>query len=311
MTAASTLPDGVRVLERGWLSSNNILCSGDDRAVSVIDTGYGSHSQQTVALVAAALNGGVVSQIACTHLHSDHCGGVAALKRAHPNAAVWIPPGEASIVQDWEASRLRYAATDQLCEQFHFDALLQPGTVWPAGTCRWQVLAAPGHDPHSVVLYEPQLELLVSADALWEDGFGVVFPEIDGIDAFDEVHDTLDMIAGLRVRTVIPGHGGPFSDVGGALERASLRLSVFRSNPARHASHAAKVLTKFKLLEWQRIELERLLEWIEQTPSFVAIQQRYFSAASPRDFATGLVDSLVKAGAAKSHGAFVENAERS
>jgi glyoxylase-like metal-dependent hydrolase (beta-lactamase superfamily II) len=193
-----SLPDAVRVLERGWLSSNNVVCLGDAGQASVIDTGYGSHADQTVALVSAAIGGRTLSQIACTHLHSDHCGGVAALTRAYPSAGVWIPPGEAGLVREWDAERLSYAATGQLCERFRYDSLLEPGSAWIAGTLSWQVLAAPGHDPHSVILYEPHWELLVSADALWENGFGVVFPAIEGVDAFGEVRDTLNLIAGLR-----------------------------------------------------------------------------------------------------------------
>ena len=35
------------------------------------------------------------------------------------------------------------------------------------------------HDPESIVLYQPGLRVLISADALWENGFGVVFPELE------------------------------------------------------------------------------------------------------------------------------------
>jgi glyoxylase-like metal-dependent hydrolase (beta-lactamase superfamily II) len=44
-----------------------------------------------------------------------------------------------------------------------------------------------GHDPHSVILFEPVSRVLISADALWERGFGVIFPELEGVEAFDEV----------------------------------------------------------------------------------------------------------------------------
>jgi hypothetical protein len=35
------------------------------------------------------------------------------------------------------------------------------------------------------VLFEPQ-GASISADALWENGFGVVFPELEGADAFEK-----------------------------------------------------------------------------------------------------------------------------
>ena len=47
---APTLPPNLRIFERGWLSSNNILICGDD-ACALIDSGYVSHAPQTLALV--------------------------------------------------------------------------------------------------------------------------------------------------------------------------------------------------------------------------------------------------------------------
>ncbi|MFM6922820.1 MAG: MBL fold metallo-hydrolase, partial [Polynucleobacter victoriensis] len=48
------LPAGIKVFERGWLSANNILFwSNDD--VSIVDTGYVAHQEQTLSLVRNAL----------------------------------------------------------------------------------------------------------------------------------------------------------------------------------------------------------------------------------------------------------------
>jgi glyoxylase-like metal-dependent hydrolase (beta-lactamase superfamily II) len=134
----------------------------------------------------------------------------------------------------------------------------------------WQVHAAPGHDPHSVVLFEPQDRILISADALWENGFGVVFPELEGDSAFADVAATLDVIEHLAPRTVIPGHGPVFTDAARALDGARKRLDGFVRNPAKHALYAAKVLLKYKLLEWQQIALADLLAWARATPYFGA-----------------------------------------
>ena len=48
------LPPSMHVLERGWLSSNNVLFTGKQRAV-IVDTGYCTHQQQTLALVQSTL----------------------------------------------------------------------------------------------------------------------------------------------------------------------------------------------------------------------------------------------------------------
>jgi glyoxylase-like metal-dependent hydrolase (beta-lactamase superfamily II) len=99
------------------------------------------------------------------------------------------------------------------------------------------------------VLFEAGSRTLISADALWENGFGVVFPELEGEQAFDEVGATLDLIEALAPLTVVPGHGPVFSFSGEVMARARQRLDSFVLDPVRHAQHAGKVLMKFKLLE--------------------------------------------------------------
>src|SRR5690606_6700204 len=74
--------NGLTVLERGWLSSNNVLihaAPGEPGAV-LVDSGHVVHAEQTVALVRHALRAGEpLVRVVNTHLHSDHCGGNAAL----------------------------------------------------------------------------------------------------------------------------------------------------------------------------------------------------------------------------------------
>ena len=99
------------------------------------------------------------------------------------------------------------------------------------------------------MLYAAQPRLLISADALWENGFGVIFPELGGESGFAEQQAVLEAIAKLDIATVIPGHGTPFANVEVALERAFSRLAWLRADPARNARNALKVLIVFKLLE--------------------------------------------------------------
>jgi glyoxylase-like metal-dependent hydrolase (beta-lactamase superfamily II) len=61
----------------------------------------------------------------------------------------------------------------------------------PARRRAWEVHAAPGHDPHSIILFDPISRTLISADALWENGFGIAFPELAGEPSFGEVAATL------------------------------------------------------------------------------------------------------------------------
>jgi glyoxylase-like metal-dependent hydrolase (beta-lactamase superfamily II) len=301
------LPASIRVFERGWLSSNNILIVGRD-ASALIDSGYCIHAGQTVALVEAALNEQPLDLLVNTHLHSDHCGGNAALQKRYPDLMTLIPSGQSGHVRHWNPQALSYTPTGQACPQFGFNALLQPGCDIDLGDLSWQVHAAPGHDPHSVILFEPASRVLVSADALWENGFGVVFPELEGIDAFDQVGQTIDLIESLAPRLVIPGHGPIFSTVEPAIANARRRLDGFKANPAKHIAYAAKVLLKFKLLELQMIELPSLIAWAGATPYFAFIHYQHFSEFDFPQWVDQLTLELVKTGAATRVGSLIKNA---
>lgn len=300
------LPDDIRVFERGWLSSNHVLFLAP-HANTLVDSGYASHAEQTSQLIQAALGEAPLHQLINTHLHSDHCGGNAALQAIWPNVKTLIPPGLAGSVRAWDRVRLSYEPTGQQCPAFRFDEMLVPGSVVRCGLRELQVFAAPGHDPHAVLLFEPELGLLLSADALWENGFGVVFPQLEGDAGFDEVAQTLDLIESLPVQVVIPGHGAPFTDVHEALKRARTRLTKYREDPVFHARYAAKVLIKFRLLELQRDSLAGLLNWLEQTPYFKTLHERFFEDRPWTTWTQELLSDLQRAGALEIQDGLIQN----
>jgi len=290
------LPPSLRVFERGWLSSNNVLFVGS-RQTALVDSGYLTHAPQTVALVTHALQGRPLDLLLNTHLHSDHCGGNAALQRVF-GCRTLIPAAEADKVRAWDEEALSYRATGQQCERFRFDAVIEADATLELGDLQWQALAAPGHDPHSLILYCPDERILISADALWENGFGVVFPELDGESGFAEVRATLERIAALDVRLVIPGHGAPFTNVGRALATAFSRLDYLSADPARNAQNAVKVLLKFLLLERRQIALADIEPLLSRMRLFGEANRRYLRQP-PQALADWAVAQLLRAGAAE------------
>lgn len=202
-------------------------------------------------------------------------------------------------MRHWNPERLGYVPTGQHCPAFRADDVLPPGQEIALGDHLWQIHAAPGHDVHAVILFEPRHGILISGDALWETGFGVVFPEIEGEPGFGDVGATLDLIERLAPRVVIPGHGSVFTDLAKALEISRRRLAGFVADPQRHARHAAKVLVKYKLLEWQRIRLADAFTWLQGTPYFHILLQRHFPGQEMAPWSQQLVDELVAAGAAR------------
>jgi glyoxylase-like metal-dependent hydrolase (beta-lactamase superfamily II) len=286
------LPASMRFFERGWLSANNVLFMGEHagQETALVDSGYVTHAPQTLALVRHALQGRPLERLLNTHLHSDHCGGNAALQAAY-GCHTAIPQAEAARVAAWDEAALSFKATGQQCARFTFDALLAPGQQLTLGGMLWEVLGAPGHDPHAVLLFCPREGILIAGDALWENGFGVIFPELEGESGFDETRATLDLIASLDARLVIPGHGAMFTDVPGALARACSRLDYLSADPKRNAENAVKVLVKFLLLERQRIalaDLPRLLASIPVVGS--AMGQMEMGALASEQAQLGRVD---------------------
>lgn len=298
------LPSGMHVIQRDWLSSNHVLLVGRDNA-TLIDSGYVTHADTTLALVRRALGGRPLDRVVNTHLHSDHCGGNATLERAY-GCRVAVPVGSSETVRRWDESALSFAATGQRCERFIAHEAIAPGDVLQLGDLDWHALAAPGHDPLSLVLWQPEHRVVISADALWEDGFGVIFPELEGEPGFAEQRDTLELIAGLDAAVAIPGHGAPFVDVPGALARARSRLDYLAADPVRNARLGLKVLLKFLLLERRTLALDEVEQLLTTAAYFVESNRRFFGL-SPEALARFAIDELVRTGAARFDGAVLSN----
>jgi glyoxylase-like metal-dependent hydrolase (beta-lactamase superfamily II) len=275
---AAALPADLRVFVRDWLSSNNLLCLGD--APALIDTGHVKRADETVRLVGQALGGGAaLAAIAHTHLHSDHCGGTAALQAAHPGALTWVPEPTLAHVQAWDEDALTFGDTVQRCARFTAQRALTPGRTVRLGRRDWQIHAAPGHDALAVLLFDPASGVLVAGDAMWEHGVGIIFPHIAGSDGFVPFIDTLALIERLDPAIVVPGHGMPFARAGGAidaaLERARQRVAYFADHPAQHALYAAKVLIKYQMLDVERMTRPAFHAWIDAVPMLRLLHRQH------------------------------------
>lgn len=284
-----------RVIERGWLSSNNILLFDGEEA-TLIDSGYVGHAEQTVALVKAGLKGRRLTRLINTHSHSDHIGGNAALQREF-DCKIIIPAGIEEHVSEWNELALFLSPGDQRGERFRHDGVVRAGERLRMGGMDWTVLAAPGHDPDALVFHCPEAKLLISGDALWEDGFGIIFGELLGQPgALDATRQTLDMIAGLGAETVIPGHGRPFGDVTGALARAYRRVAAFEADPVRMAKNGIKACFIFNLLDRQGLPLAELEAYVSRVSFFREVGARQLGMDAPA-LAAWLLAELDKAGA--------------
>jgi glyoxylase-like metal-dependent hydrolase (beta-lactamase superfamily II) len=300
MTGAVRLPASVRVLERGWLSSNNVLLF-DGADAAVIDSGYQTHAAQTVALVGEALAGRRLARLVNTHSHSDHIGGNAALQRAF-GCSITVPLGMAAAVAAWDEDALLLTTAAQSGERFAADATLAAGDVLEAGELAWRALAAPGHDMDALVFHNPDRRLLISGDALWRDGFGILFADVLGTgDGVGATRRTLEAIARLPIDVVIPGHGAPFVEVDDALERAFARLRAFEEDGARMARNAIRACMTFALLDVRAMALADLPDYLARVPLYREANARHLQL-TPDALADWLVGELLRAGVARREG---------
>jgi glyoxylase-like metal-dependent hydrolase (beta-lactamase superfamily II) len=294
----TVLPPQLHVFVRDWLSANNMLLKSRDGHV-LVDTGYVRHAPLTLALLATprGLGDEPLAQIVNTHCHSDHMGGNAAIATRY-RCPIAVPEGEFAAVLRWDTKALLLDYGDQSADRFHPDSALCADTTYVWGDLEWRSLAAPGHDMGALVFYNPEHRILVSGDALWEHGFGFVMPpEIDA-SALPATRATVEMLAALDVRVVIPGHGEPFTDIGAALGRAMRRIEAFEADSLRMARHAMKVLFTFCLLDRQhmaRADVPAHLARVGLYRDFNAL----FFRLPPAKLADLLIGELERAGAVR------------
>jgi glyoxylase-like metal-dependent hydrolase (beta-lactamase superfamily II) len=257
------LPPQLHVFVRDWLSANNILLKSRDGHV-LIDSGYVRHAPLTLALLASpqGIGNEPLARLVNTHCHSDHMGGNASVKQRYA-CPIALPDGEAALISAWDEKSLLLGYCDQRADRFMFDEIIAGGETHVWGGLEWLALAAPGHDMGALVFYNPEHRVLISGDALWESGYGLVMPPEVAPSALPAARATLDMLAALDVSVVLPGHGDPFTDAAAALDRAYKRTTAFEADSVRAARHALKALFMFALLDKQRMRVADMPVYVD------------------------------------------------
>lgn len=236
------------VLVRGWLHGN-VAVAGD----TVVDTGY--HTGADAILDRCPQ----LDRIVLTHAHSDHAGGVAAICEAR-GARVLAHADVARLTDPWDARGLWLGPSGQHLPGFTVDEVLGD-TVAFAGR-EWQVVHTPGHATGGVALYDGCL--VITGDALWHDGFGMLNPWLDGEGVFDDAAAALDRLDALSPApvAVIAGHGPPFADFAAAIGRARSRLAHLRARPDRLRHKVLRDYLGFFRLAHPDFPVEGLHRWV-------------------------------------------------
>jgi glyoxylase-like metal-dependent hydrolase (beta-lactamase superfamily II) len=225
------VPPDIAVLVRGWLHGNVVRVGR-----TVVDSGY--HTGAGALLDFA----GDCDRVVLTHAHSDHAGGVARLVE-HFECRVWAHADVAGLCEQWDRRELWLEGTGQELPRFSVDEVL--GSTVELGDEAWRVVDTPGHAVGGVSFFRERDGVLISGDALWEDGFGLLNTWYDPPGVFERTEQALDNLAALEVAVVVPGHGEPFTAFEDALDRARGRLRYLRANPERHRAQVVRNLLGF------------------------------------------------------------------
>lgn len=118
--------------------------------------------------------------IAVTHAHMDHIGGVAALKKLKPDAAIMIHKADEFIYQalpgqpewigiprsQWTALGFNYEEPPKA------DGYWEDGQAYKVGELEFQIIHCPGHTPGHVVLFEANERKVFVGDVLFAGSVG-------------------------------------------------------------------------------------------------------------------------------------------
>lgn len=291
----ASLPDTVRVIERGWLNCNQVLLLDGGNNI-LVDSGYCTHRERTLELLAGpeGLGGKPLERLINTHCHSDHMGGNAAVAAAY-GCAITIPSGEVKHVDPWTPQSVWMAQFDQRADPFRHADTLAEGDTFEGGSLEWQVHGAPGHDMDALMFFEPRHGILISGDALWESAMGFVWPEEGENPHIDGAHQALDRIERLDPRVVIPGHGAPFHDVRASLAAVRSKLDAFARDPRKNARHVVKVMFVFALLDRQSMPAADVAEYLARVACYGQLSDRFLGLA-PEALASWLIADLQRSG---------------
>lgn len=263
MTTA-TLPDWLVWHQRPFPNANFLLAKGKQPAL--IDSGFVAHADQTRQSAEAAA-GGRIALVVNTHWHSDHVGGNRQLQLAGAVVAASEPDAEAVRRRDPGCCVAEYL--DQPVAQYDVDIALQDGAVLHLGDADWQVVCTPGHTPGHLSLWQPEERVLVAGDAMSAYDVGWVWTALDGPEVAATALSSLERIAGLQPRVVIPAHGAIPQDVPAAFATAHRRVSRLMDDPAGAVWYGARRILGFALMIYSGIpagEIESYLRaraWVQ------------------------------------------------
>ena len=203
-----------------------------------------------------------------THVHFDHCGAAAYLKRAFPGLIIAASQRAAEIVRRPNARKLMADLNDSAAETvrkwkpelhlsepfqpFEVDRVLEDGDRLELGPgLSVQVIATPGHTWDFLSYYIPERKILIASEAVGcADTTGYVVTEF--LVDFEVYLKSLTRLAALDVDILCQGHRLVYtgSDVADFFKRSIRTASEFKNQVV-------------DLLTREGGDIRRVVEWIK------------------------------------------------
>ncbi|MDN5860828.1 MAG: MBL fold metallo-hydrolase [Pseudonocardia sp.] len=275
---------------RPFPDANLLLLPGPTPAV--VDTGFVGHAEQTRDW-AHARSGGRIEVVVNTHWHSDHVGGNAALQATGAAIAASAPDAAAVRRRDPGCCLAEYL--DQPVAPYTVDIALDDGEVLRLGETEWQVVRTPGHTPGHLCLWQPDERLLVVGDALSDYDVGWVATALDGPDATATALASVERIAALHPRVLLPAHGPVPGDPEAALAQAHRRARRLVDDPDGAVWYGARRILAYALIIRDGIPLHALESYLLQRAWLTDAADLLRRPAA--EIATELVDTMRRSGA--------------
>jgi glyoxylase-like metal-dependent hydrolase (beta-lactamase superfamily II) len=207
-------PGVLRVLLPGRASNAYVFLG---KRIALVDCGSEDSSRELLAaLRQLEIKRDRISLIVLTHEHAGHAGGSEvfpdALVVAHTLAAAKLRHGEEPL------TKLAAARSP--------DVELSDGSAIRLGGFSFDVIHTPGHTSGSICLYERSRALIVTGDTVLARG---TVAEVTQNGSGGEQLESLERLASLRARLLLPGHGpvsdDPAADIAAAAATIRSRLS--------------------------------------------------------------------------------------
>ncbi len=294
------LPSDIHFIQRGWFHCNHVVVQDPDGPI-IIDTGQHTGVEDTVALLQErGIDPTAIQLIINTHCHTDHWGGNARLQ-ALSGAPVICGPKTAEIFANGD-TRAMWVDYFGMAESYELPSpmilpskIIAPGDSIQLGRYSFQILAAPGHAPDSIALFEPKYGILLCADAMFEQDCGVMNSKVSGEKTLDEALTTLARFKELDATIALPGHGPIITDVAENIEAVSHLIRLFQRRSDKHARHLCARAFAFSLLILQPIPRTKFLTMFEEAP-WLHDNAAILGIPKPTDLLAKLTEEFIQRG---------------